>query len=723
MGGRGVRDCHAGVVTEEAARAARWRGTVEGAVVVMRGLLFAGIGLTALLGRAYGADLAGALPTKAPAAPAGYDWSGFYLGANTGYTAGSSRWSATQSGATTPVLTGSLDIAGPYNLFTGNGSYLLGLQAGYDTMAASRWLLGVAADISFPSFVGANRTFSSVPTGQANYSEQVEFNGAVRARIGYAPSLGSSHWLFYATGGVAWSYDQFTRIQLAGIPAGGTAVPGTVENQFLVPRVGGTAGAGVEVALPSHWTAQLEYLFADYASRSVTFPAGAQRFTSDLVLSELRFGLNYRFNGDGSKTADQAATPPALEADNFAVHGQTTFLEQYAAPFRAPYAGPNSLVSNQGRETWDATLYLGVRLWNGAEFWIDPEIDQGFGLSSTLGVAGFPSGEAYKVGASVPYARIPRAFIRQTIDLGGESDKVEAAANQFSGSQTANRLVLTIGKFAVTDIFDSNKYAHDPRGDFMNWSIVDTGTFDYAADPWGYTYGASAEWYQGPWTLRGGVFDLSIVPNNVELDPQFQQFQWVGEIERRYELWGQPGKVAVTGFLSRGRMGSFEDAIQLAALTGGPADITAVRRYTSRGGVSLNLEQQITEELGLFARAGWANGDIEPYEFTDVDRTVAAGLSLAGKQWGRPDDTVGLAGVVNGISKVHEAFLNDGGLGILVGDGILPHAGPEQIIETYYALPVSYFRLTLDYQFIVNPGYNEDRGPVSVVSARLHAQF
>jgi high affinity Mn2+ porin len=124
-----------------------------------------------------------------------------------------------------------------------------------------------------------------------------------------------------------------------------------------------------------------------------------------------------------------------------------------------------------------------------------------------------------------------------------------------------------------------------------------------------------------------------------------------------------------------------------------------------------------------YSRAGWANGDIEPYEFTDVDRTVAAGLSLSGKQWGRPDDTIGLAGVINGISAVHEAFLNDGGLGILVGDGMLPHPGPEQIIETYYALPVSLVRLTLDYQFIVNPGYNEDRGPVSVVSARLHAQF
>jgi high affinity Mn2+ porin len=148
-----------------------------------------------------------------------------------------------------------------------------------------------------------------------------------------------------------------------------------------------------------------------------------------------------------------------------------------------------------------------------------------------------------------------------------------------------------------------------------------------------------------------------------------------------------------------------------------------VRQYGSRGGVSLNLEQQINEQLGVFARAGVADGNIEPYDFTDVDRTAAAGLQLAGKQWGRPDDTVGIAGVVNGITKIHEQFLNAGGLGILVGDGMLPHPGPEQIVEAYYALPVSYFRLTLDYQFIVNPGYNEDRGPVSVVGARLHAQF
>ena len=496
-----------------------------------------------------------------------------------------------------------------------------------------------------------------------------------------------------------------------------------MENLFLVPRVGGAVGAGVEVALPSHWTAQLEYLFTDYDSRSVMFPAGAQRFNSDLLLNELRFGLNYRFNNDTSKSADKDVTPPALQTDNFAVHAQTTFLEQYDPRFRSPYTGTNSLIPNLGRETWDATIFLGVRLWNGAEFWINPEIDQGFGLSGTLGVAGFPSGEAYKVGASVPYARVPRAFIRQTIDLGGDAQKVDAAANQFSGSQTSNRLVITIGKFGVTDIFDTNKYAHDPRGDFMNWSLVDTGTFDYAADAWGFTYGAAAEWYQGSWTVRVGLFDLSVVPNSTELDTTFTQFQWVGEIERRYELWGQPGKLAVTGFLTRGRMGSFADAIALAAVTGGPADITAVRHYNGRGGISLNLEQQITQDLGIFARAGIANGNIEPYEFADIDRTVAAGLALSGNQWGRPDDTFGLAGVVNGISGVHQAFLNAGGLGILVGDGMLPHPGLEQIIETYYTLPVSFFKLTLDYQFIANPAYNRDRGPVSVLGARLHAQF
>ena len=492
-----------------------------------------------------------------------------------------------------PALNGSLDLFNSFNAFNGTGSYFAGFQAGYNYMAPSRWLFGVEADVSFPNTIAGTSTFTSASTGTASYAEQVEFSGTLRGRIGFAPNLGTTHWLFYATGGFAYSFDQFTRTQIAGLPAGGTAVPGQTENLFLVPRVGGVAGAGVELALPSNWSARIEYLFTDYGSRNVTFPAGAQHFSSDLNVSELRFGLNYKLNGDPS-SGNAAIAPPVPEFDNFAVHGQTTYISQYVFPFRNPYSGQNSLAPNQGRETWDATVYLGMRLWQGAELWLNPEIDQGLGLSSTLGVAGFPSGEAYKVGAAVPYARIPRYFVRQTIDLGGDTQKVDGSANQFSGSQTANRLVLTVGKFAVTDIFDTNKYAHDPRSDFMNWALIDTGTFDYASDSWGFTYGATAEWYQGDWTVRGGVFDLSVVPNDIELDPHFAQFQWVGEIERRYDLWGQPGKVAVTGFLSRGRMGSFSDAIALAAATGGVPQTSAVRQYTSRAGLSFNLEQQIT---------------------------------------------------------------------------------------------------------------------------------
>ena len=323
-----------------------------------------------------------------------------------------------------------------------------------------------------------------------------------------------------------------------------------------------------------------------------------------------------------------------------------------------------------------------------------------------------------------------RYFIRQTIDLGGETQKVDADINQFAGSQTANRLVLTVGKFAVVDIFDTNKYANNAKSDFLNWSVVNAGSFDYAGDGWGYTYGAAAEWYQGRWTLRGGIFDLSatpaggVSPTGADLDPTFDQFQLVGEIEERHELWGQPGKLKITGFLSRGRAGSFQDAIDLALATGQPADINAVRMYTSRPGVSLNLEQQVSENWGVFARAGWADGNIEPWDFTDIDRTVSAGVSINGKQWGRPDDTIGIAGVVNGISGVHEAFLNDGGLGILIGDGQLPNPGLEQIAEMYYSYALSATsRLTFDYQFIANPGYATERGPVNVFAGRYHAAF
>ena len=207
-------------------------------------------------------------------------------------------------------------------------------------------------------------------------------------------------------------------------------------------------------------------------------------------------------------------------------------------------------------------------------------------------------------------------------------------------------------------------------------------------------------------------------------DPTFRQFQIVGEIEERHQLWGEPGKFKITAFLSRGRAGAFQDAVELAQLTGLQADINAVRTYTSRPGVSVNLEQQVSETVGVFARAGWADGNIEPWDFTDADRTVSGGVSLNGKPWGRPGDTIGIAGALNGISPVHQAFFNAGGIGILIGDGQLPSPALEQVFETYYNYALSpAWRASADYQLINNPAYNAQRGPVNVFGLRLHAQL
>ena len=476
-------------------------------------------------------------------------------------------------------------------------------------------------------------------------------------------------------------------------------------------------------ALTPRWAARIEYLYTDYASRSVDFPVGAQQFNASLALQSVRVGLDYKLGRDGIDQDFLTKGPDAPSFDRFLVKGQATFIAQYDPPFRSPYLGRNSLDPNQAREGWDVMYFAGAKLWQGAELWIDPEVDQGFGLSNTEGIAGFPNGASFRVGSSVPYARVQRIFVRQTIDLGGDSQKVEEDQNQFAGSNTKDRLVISIGKYSISDVFDQNKYAQNPRKDFMNWALIDTGTFDYAADAWGYSYGAAAEWYQGDWTVRAGIFDLPIIPNSTDLDSHFGQFQWLAEIERRYELWSHPGKIAFTGFLTRGRLGTYQDAIALSTVTGGSADITAVRQYRSRAGLGVNLEQEINADLGVFARAGYADPRVEADSYTDIDRTVAAGLALKGTQWGRPDDTFSFAGIVNGITKIHEEFLNDGGVGILVGDGMLPHPGLEQIIETYYQFPVYNWHATFDYQFIVNPAYNRDRGPVSVIGARMQTEF
>jgi high affinity Mn2+ porin len=424
--------------------------------------------------------------------------------------------------------------------------------------------------------------------------------------------------------------------------------------------------------------------------------------------------------------AAEGDTAGAAPAESWSLHGQFTNITQYHPAFTSPYEGANSLdPGNSGRETIDLTLFAGARLWKGGAVYVNPEIDQGFGLTGTLGVAGFTSGGAYKVGDTHPYYRTHRLFLRQQIDLGSSNeDPVPSSPNLLAGPQAADNVTLTVGKFSAVDIFDTNRYAHDPRADFMNWSIIDSGAYDYAADAWGYSYGMAAEWTQSWWTLRGGVFALSRVPNQRELDRTFQQFEVAVECEERHTWLDRPGKLKLLVFNNHGRMGGYDNAVSLALQTGRLPDTASVRHVASRPGIALNFEQRLFADLGGFARASINDGGKETFDFTEINRSIAAGLSLAGNRWRRPQDTVGLAAVANGLSSAARRYLAAGGLGILIGDGKLPDYGFEKIVETYYAARLTgYLTVSADFQYVVNPAYNADRGPVSIFGLRIHAEM
>ena len=424
-----------------------------------------------------------------------------------------------------------------------------------------------------------------------------------------------------------------------------------------------------------------------------------------------------------------APVAPADETavESWAIHGQATNVWQYHPGFSSSIPrGANSLDNSSSvAETLSVTLFGGVRLWEGAEAWISPEIDQGYGLSGTFGIAGFPNGEAYQIPNRGPYVRVPPIFLRQTIGLGGATEKVEPDLTVLGGTQSINRVVITIGKFSVADVFDKNTYAHDPRNDFLNWTIIDAGAFDYVGDDWGYTFGGSVEWYQDWWTIRVGLFDETLLPDSKYVSaPLGTQSQAISEFEARYDLLNQPGKARLLFYGTRARMGSYYDAIAQGIALGLPAAEDGVRRLRTKCGIVLNFEQQLVKDLGVFARASQQDPGILSNAFTDVTQSVSAGVSLTGSRWGRPDDTVGLAGVVNLASQALRAYLAAGGLGIVVGDGQLRASGPEQIVEAFYSFAVMQgVYLGADYQFVNNPGYNRERGPVSVFGVRLHAEF
>jgi high affinity Mn2+ porin len=429
-----------------------------------------------------------------------------------------------------------------------------------------------------------------------------------------------------------------------------------------------------------------------------------------------------------ARAAPAAERKPAEEVapEDWSLHFQTTIVGQGYPGFPSTVQGPNSLPAHgQVRETISATAFLGRRLpWEGGELYIDPEFNQGFGLARTFGVAGFPNGEAQKAGFDTPKPNVARLFLRQTFGLGGEKETQEPDLNQLGRTVDVSRLTVTVGKFAVTDLFDDNQYAHDPRTTFLNWSVWESGAWDYPADQKGYTDGLVVELNQKRWALRGSWMLEPKFANQRNLDPRFwKSYGAAVELETRHEIFGAPGALRTLVFANRAPMGNLQQAADIAVATQTPADIAAVRHDRWKPGFALNLEQTVSDDFGFFTRFSWNDGRTEAWAFTDIDTSVATGVSLKGRSWSRERDTVGVAGVVNMLSKAHRNFFAAGGTGILIGDGRLDYA-PEGIVEAYYnAGIVDPLSLTLDYQFIGNPAYNRDRGPVHVFALRLHFQY
>jgi len=403
-------------------------------------------------------------------------------------------------------------------------------------------------------------------------------------------------------------------------------------------------------------------------------------------------------------------------------HLQSTVIVQGDPGFPAKYSGPNSLdPGGEVRETVSLDLYAGVRLWRGAEAHVDGLVWQGFGLSKTLGVEGFPNGEAFRLGTDVPNVTFARLFIRQTIGLGGDQEFIEDDLLHLAGKQDVSRLTLTVGKMSAKDIFDNNSYANDPRTQFMNWGLMANEAWDFPADSLGYETGLALELNQPRWTLRYGFFQMPRNSNGMAQDTHYlEAWGMVTEFERRYALNGHPGAVRLLAFLNRADMGSFQEALDNPAR---PADVQATREYRFKFGFGLNLEQELVKGIGIFSRLGWNDGRTETWTFADVDHTATLGVSIKGRFWGRTNDTVGVAGIINGVTRVHHEFFAAGGTGILAGDGTLNY-GLEKSIETYYDFQIwKNLHAALDYQFVSNPAFNRDRGPVSIIGARLHWEF
>lgn len=436
-----------------------------------------------------------------------------------------------------------------------------------------------------------------------------------------------------------------------------------------------------------------------------------------------------------------------IDDETWNLYGQFTYISDWKPAFNAGYTNLNgsinSLLPSAERSfTGTGTLYLGARLWHGAELYFAPELISEQPFSQLRGLGGaIQNFELQKGGTPSPTLYVSRVFVKQTFGFGGGQEAENSGPLQLGAHYDRRRLVLSVGNFSILDFFDSNAFDIDPRQGFLGLGFMTHAAWDFASDARGYSYGGVAELYLKDWAVRFGRITPPKDPNQLPVD--FRLWKYYGdqvEIEHRHSLGHRDGVLRVLGYRNRESIGRFADAI--AAFDADPAhnaaacqsfnygsenasapDLCWVRRPNVKKGVGGFAEQRLTNDLGVFVRGMYSDGKTEVDAYTSADRSLAFGVLGHGGPWRRSKDVAGVGFDFDWISAIHAEYLAMGGVDGFIGDGAI-RPGGERALDAFYSYHFGkWFWLTGDYQHVINPGFNRDRGPVNIFSFRIHGEI
>lgn len=429
---------------------------------------------------------------------------------------------------------------------------------------------------------------------------------------------------------------------------------------------------------------------------------------------------------DGNGVDDDLYVIPH-PATRWWLSGQLNVVSQAQPGFHSPYQGANSLRPDDHSETsYVATVYAAYEITPYTAVMIAGESAGGSGLSTALGVAGFPNIDVVRNPTLGPTPYLGRILIDQVIPLSDEGEIAERLPFDVLRKLPKRRIEIRAGKVSTVDMFDNNDIGSDSHRQFLNWALDNNGAYDYAADTRGYSLGAIIEYNEPRWALRVGGLLMPTVANGIDYDYGIAHARGENaELEIHEHFLGQPGVVKLLAFENYANMGSYAEAIAeyRMGIVDAP-DVTLTRRPgRTKYGFEVNMQQQLTADVRSFSRLGWSDGANESFAYTEIDNTVSLGFDMRGSGWNRPNDQIGLAAVTNGLSTLHRTYLALGGKGFILGDDML-HYGREDIVETYYTAQLRRGVFpSVDIQLIDNPGYNRDRGPVVVFTARIHLEI